>query len=123
MINPAFLLSGVGMILAGMIPVMWWRYRTLVRWRNFWLGSGLWALAISLKLAMDLTLTPIFVGWLSGIYTAAGIALISGAYVGLRTGFFESGLTYVVGLRTRIRKFGFDEAVALGLGFGAGSRC
>jgi len=118
MINPYFALSGIGMMLAGVLPILWWRYRTLVPWRDFWFGIGVWAVAISLKIGMDVTVTPLFVSWLSGIYTAIGIAIITGAYVGLRTGLFESGLTYVIALKTRLKKMDFQQAVAFGLGFG-----
>jgi len=118
MINPVFLLSGAGMMLAGLLPLMWWRYRTLVPWRDFFLGSAMWALAVSIKLVMDFSVTPLFVGWLSGIYTALGIAIITGAYVGLRTGFFESGFTYMAAARTRMKRYDFQQAVAFGLGFG-----
>ncbi len=118
MINPYFALSGIGMMLAGIVPLLWWRYRTLVPWRDFWSGAGVWALAIFVKLVLDLTLTPLLAGWLSGIYTSLGIAILLGAYVGLRTGFFESGFTYLFAIKQKLSKFDFQQAVAFGLGFG-----
>jgi uncharacterized membrane protein YhfC len=92
MINPYFALSGIGMMLVGLLPLLWWRYRTLVPWRDFWFGVG--------------------------IYTSVGIAIITGAYVGLRTGFFESGGTYLFALKKKLHKYDFQQAVAFGLGFG-----
>jgi uncharacterized membrane protein YhfC len=118
MINQYFLLSGLGMMLAGILPVLWWRYRTLVPWRDFWLGAAVWGLAIFIKVILDLTITPFFVNWLQGIYTILGIAILSGAYVGLRTGLLESGFTYLLALKTRVKKYDFQQAVAFGLGFG-----
>jgi len=119
MINPYFALSGIGMMLAGLVPLLWWRYRTLVPWRDFWFGAGVWALAISLKVFMDVAITPAFVNCLSGIYTAGGIAIITGAYVGLRTGFFESGGTYLFAIKKKLNKMDFQQAIAFGLGFGS----
>ncbi len=118
MVNPAFLLSGLGMMLVGIAPVLWWRYRTLVPWKDFWLGVVLWMAAIGTKIVMDLTVTGPFLNTMGGIYTTFGIAIISGAYVGLRTGILESGLTYIAGIKSRIKKFDFEQAVALGLAFG-----
>jgi uncharacterized membrane protein YhfC len=118
MINPMFLLSGIGMMLTGLIPVFWWRYRTLVSWRYFLLGAGVWAAAVAVKVALDLTFTPLLVKWLTGIYAGLGIAIISGAYVGLRTGLLESGLTYLVVLREKLKRMSFEQALALGLAFG-----
>ncbi len=119
MINPLFIFSGIGMMLVGLLPVIFWRYRTLVSWRYFLWGAGVWVVATAVKVALDLTVTPILVNWLVGIYTALGIAIISGAYVGLRTGLLESGLTYFVVLREKLKRMDFQQAVAFGLAFGA----
>ena len=80
MVNPVFALSGLGMILVGIVPILWWRYRTLVPWKNFWLGSLLWIIAITIKVLMDISITPVLVSHLQGIYTGLGIAIITGAY-------------------------------------------
>jgi uncharacterized membrane protein YhfC len=118
MINPLFLLSGVGMMLAGLLPVLWWRYGKLVSWRYFFLGAGVWVIAVALKAALDLTFSPVLVNWLTGIYAGLGIAVISGAYVGLRTGLFESGFTYLAVVRDKLRRMNFEQAIAVGLAFG-----
>lgn len=118
MINPLFALSGIGMMLVGLLPILWWRYRTLVPWRDFWYGAGIWAAAISIKLLMDFSITPLLVRWLGGIYTGIGIAILMGAYVGLRTGFFESGFTYLFAIKKKLKNYDFQQAVAFGLGFG-----
>lgn len=118
MINPLFALSGIGMMLVGLLPILWWRYRTLVPWRDFWYGAGIWAVAISIKLLMDVSITPLLVRWLGGIYTGVGIAILMGAYVGLRTGFFESGFTYIFAIKKKLKNYDFQQAVAFGLGFG-----
>ena len=118
MMNPVFLLSGIGMMLAGIVPVLWWRYRTLASWRYFFWGAAAWAAAIAVKLTLDLTFTPVMVGWLTGTYAGLGIAIISGAYVGLRTGLFESGFTYIAAARKKMKNMSFEQAAAFGLGFG-----
>jgi len=119
MINQLFLLSGIGMMLAGILPVLWWRYRTLVSWRYFIWGGGVWALAAALKAALDLAVTPMLVGWLAGTYTVIGIAMISGAYIGLRTGVLESGLTYLAVIRKSLSRMNFRQAMAFGIAFGS----
>jgi uncharacterized membrane protein YhfC len=39
-------------------------------------------------------------------------------YFGLRTGIFESGITYVAVKKTGLSRTTFDEAIALGIEFG-----
>ena len=118
MTNPVLLLSGIGMILVGILFPLYWKNKTKVNANFFFWGAGAWILAITAKILLDMTLTPILNVWLfpHGITTAL---IVSCLYVGLRTGIFESGFSYLVILKTKLKKMGYKEGVAFGLGFGA----
>ncbi len=67
---------------------------------------------------MDLTITqPIQAALLANLPVLTVVVIMS-LYVGLRTGFLESGITYLVVKYTSLSRSGFNEAVALGIGFG-----
>lgn len=107
------LLSGAGMIAVGAIAIFLWRKRAGAEF--FLFGAIFWVAAIAIKVIMDFTVTAPFRGLLP--QTLAGV-LILGLYYGLRTGIFESGIPYVA---TRVARMAptFDQAVAIGIGFGA----
>jgi hypothetical protein len=107
------LLSGAGMIAVGAIAVYIWRRRAGAEY--FLFGAVFWMAAIAIKIAMDLTVTVPFRELLP--HTLAG-GLTVGLYYGLRTGIFESGIPYL-SARTAHLKTTFDQAVAIGIGFGA----
>ncbi len=107
------LLSGAGMIAVGAIAVYCWRRRAGAEY--FLFGALFWMAAIAVKLAMDFTVTAPFRELLP--HTLAG-ALIVGLYYGLRTGLFESGIPYLSARLARMKP-AFDQAVAIGIGFGA----
>jgi len=71
------------------------------------------------KLVMDLTVTAYLY---EGVYAYGAMALMitAGLYLGLRTGLFESGLTYIAGRKLgSLKKIKLNEAIAFGIGFGA----
>jgi uncharacterized membrane protein YhfC len=101
---------------AGAMAYWYLKYRTGIQY--FLIGGILWAVAIGIKLAMDLTITPAIQGALLASLPVLTVVLIMSLYVGLRTGFLESGITYLVVKYTSLSRSGFKEAVALGIGFG-----
>jgi uncharacterized membrane protein YhfC len=101
---------------AGAMAYWYLKYRTGIQY--FLIGGILWAVAIGIKLAMDLTITPVIQGALLASLPVLTVVIIMSLYVGLRTGFFESGITYLVVKYTSLSRSGFEEAVALGIGFG-----
>ncbi|MCD6236582.1 MAG: YhfC family intramembrane metalloprotease [Thermoplasmata archaeon] len=117
MVNPWLMVAGVGMISVGIIPIVWWSKKEKVSAKYFILGAMVWFVAILPKVIMDVTVTPSLSNYLENHGTVA-LAIILGLYVGLRTGLFESGFTYIAGLKTKLRQITFDQAVAFGLGFG-----
>ncbi len=107
------LLTGIGMIAVGIAAVFFWRRRA--GFEYFWYGGMLWAVAISIKLAMDFTVSP----QLKGLVPASFVGVLAlGLYYGLRTGIFESGIPYAV-FRLARKAPTFDQAVAVGIGAGA----
>ncbi|HID18439.1 TPA: hypothetical protein EYP27_02745 [Candidatus Bathyarchaeota archaeon] len=57
-----------------------------------------------------------FEGWATEAYGLTEMLIIIGAYVGLRTGFFECGFTHLTFSRSQLRSMSADEATALGIG-------
>lgn len=119
MVSPLLLLSGIGMMLVAIIAVLYWKRKTKTALRYFLYGSALWVVAILAKIAMNLTVTGPLYYILRDSYSEAVFISLLGLYVGLQTGLFESGLSYIAVLKTKLRKMNFNEAVAFGIGFGA----
>ena len=107
-INPFLLISGIGMILVGAIPIIYWWKKKNVSIKYFALGALLWSVAIAAKILTAITLTPF----------VPALPIILGIYVGLRTGIFESGFTYLAALKTKLKEIKPDHAIAFALGFG-----
>lgn len=118
MVNSLLLLSPIGMIVAGLAAVFWWKASSKVKWKYFLFGAVLWVLAIAPKFLMDMTITRPFYMMLSA-YGEAALLIGLGLYVGLRTGFFESGFSYIAVAKTKFRKMKLKEALAFGIGFGS----
>ncbi len=118
MVNSFLLISPIGMILVGAIALYYWRKKTGVAGIYFGLGALIWAIAIGIKLLMDLTITTPFYLFL---YSYGPLVALGGLslYVGLRTGLLESGLSYLGVRYTRFRTMNLDQALAFGIGFGA----
>jgi uncharacterized membrane protein YhfC len=118
MVNPYLIISPIGMILVGLIALVYWRRKTGVSWKFFGFGALLWVVAIGIKLAMDFTITTPFYLYLYSY--SAFVALIGlSIYVGLRTGLLESGLSYLGVAKTGFRTMTLNQALAFGIGFGA----
>jgi len=110
MTNPYLLFSGIGMILVGILPVVYWRKD--VELKYFLFGALTWAAAIGVKVLMDLTPLNDF---LMRKFTISTFIVIFGVYVGLRTGILENGFTYIASKKIEMN---FKDAVGFGIGFG-----
>ena len=118
MISWLNLLSGLGMITVGAGAMAYWYHKKRISPVYFLLGGILWAAAIAIKVIMDLTISPSLAQQVGIIFTPIAATVLLGIYYGLRTGILESGITYLAVRFTKLSKSGFDEAVALGIGFG-----
>ncbi|RLI97226.1 MAG: hypothetical protein DRO99_03300 [Candidatus Aenigmatarchaeota archaeon] len=117
-INPLLMTSGIGMILIGIVSIAYWKRRTGVKWKVFLFGMLIWAVAITAKSVMDITVTVPLQEAMLAYGGITGILAGMGLYVGIRTGLLESGLSYI-GVKKSSLKMGFDDAMAFGIGFGA----
>jgi uncharacterized membrane protein YhfC len=112
------LLSGLGMFAIGLVAMAYWYFTKHTKLRYFAFGGLLWAAAILPKLIMDLTITAPIQTLMLKFMPVIWVVVAMSLYVGLRTGFFESGITYLAVKYTKLSKIDFNEAVALGIGFG-----
>jgi uncharacterized membrane protein YhfC len=110
--------SGTGMMLVAVLAVVIWRCigHTPVRW--YWVGAGLWAIAVALKI-LDATLTSAFV--LSSLKSLPYpiYILLAGLYCGIQSAVFEMGITLVAVLIWRRLGQDAERSIAIGVGAGA----
>lgn len=118
MISWLNLLSGPGMIAVGAGAMVYWYSKKRISPLYFLIGGVLWAVAIGIKLIMDLTISSSLSQQVMVIFAPLAAFTVLGLYYGLRTGILESGLSYLAVRYTKLANSGFDEAVALGIGFG-----
>jgi uncharacterized membrane protein YhfC len=118
-------LPGIGMLAVGIGAILLWfllKGKKPAYFGYFVLGAIFWAIAIMPKYAMDYTITAGVESILVSSLPIMAVIIIVALYFGLRTGFFESGFTYLIikylGRYIGLTKMGFNEAVALGIGFG-----
>ncbi len=119
-INPFLMLAGIGMMAVAAIAVAYWKRRSSWKWFSY--GALVWIAAIAVKLAMDMTITQPVENGILDLYGMAAVIAFASVYVGLRTGFFESGFTYLFAKKRAKKnkaKITFNDAVAFGIGFGA----
>ena len=117
-ISPLNLISGLGMIAVGAGSMAYWCFKKRISPVYFLIGGVLWAAAIAIKLIMDLTISPGLQFQVTTAFTPLIATAILGFYYGLRTGIFECGIPYLAARYSRLSRSSFDEAVAIGIGFG-----
>ncbi len=115
----ALLASGPLMVLVALIFVIGWERKTAIRLRWFWVGAGIWAVGVALKILWAVALNEPILGLLKSalphdLYIAAG-----SIYIGLLTGIFEIGITLAFAWKWRQMTRTGDRAVAVGIGAGA----
>jgi uncharacterized membrane protein YhfC len=117
-LDPVLLISALGMFAVGLAAVLGWRRRAKSPWVFFGIGALAWTVGVALKVAWALPANkPILAVFSSHLGRAAGPA--SWLYVGLLTGVFEVGATWLFVRYTRLRRASGADAMAFGLGFGA----
>jgi uncharacterized membrane protein YhfC len=111
-----FLLSGAGMLAVAAAAVIALRRRA--SWVFFGMGALAWTVGVALKVAWAVPLNkPILAAFAKHLGPASGP--VSWLYIGLLTGVFEVGATWVFARSARLRRASGDEALAFGVGFGA----
>ncbi len=119
MVSPIFLLSGIGMITVGIVAIWYWRNYCYAPWLGFAFGAGAWTITVALKFGFAISFNSIVYGGLYENLPDIAALIFFSFYVGLLTGFFECGGSYLIIAKTRIAKYDWDKAVAFGVGFGA----
>lgn len=114
------LVSSVGMLVVAGIAVIYWRRVSGLQFRWFWVGAGLWTVAVILKGLLSGTLTNWMAGWLFKAGQPYAFRVLGGGlFVGLESSLFEVGLTCVAVLMWRTLGRDADRAIGIGLGAGA----
>jgi len=110
--------SGVGMMIVAVAAVLlWWRIALVpVRW--YWVGAGLWAVAVALKIICALLSNTLVLNALKGLPHGAYV-VVGGLYVGVQSSVFEIGLTLLAVLIWQ--QLGRDAGRAITIGVGAGA--
>lgn len=118
MISALNLLSGLGMMAVAVIAIVYWRQKKHSKAVYFAAGAIFWVVAIAIKVIMDLTISRPFYDWLGNTLPIDAAVIVTGLYLGLRTGILENGAVYLGTLYTKLKNMSFDDAVAVGIGFG-----
>lgn len=110
--------SGIGMMTVAVVAVLVWRRigRVQVRW--YWVGAGLWTVAVALKILVALLSNAFVLNSLKGLPYPAYLTL-GALFVGVQSSFFEMGLTLLAVLMWR--QLGRDAGRAITIGVGAGA--
>ena len=102
------------MMLVAIAAVIYWRRRTHLPHRWFWIGAGLWTVAVAIKFAIAIpTNGPIF-KLLETSLNYPAYLVGGGLFGGLESSLSEIGLTWLA-----VRKwpqFGQDAEQAIGIG-------
>jgi len=113
-----FFLSGAGMMIVGLAPVVWCGRRRAAR---FAIGAGAaaWTVAVALKFAWAVPLNDPIRHKLESLLPQALAHPAFYLYVGLLTGVFECTIPWLLVRRSRLKTADWSQAVAFGIGFGA----
>jgi len=117
--NPILILGPIGMFLVGLLSILIWKLKKKIKLKYFIYGGLIWISAIIPKIILDLTITRKLNYLVINTFGLFASFIILGIYIGLRTGFFECGFTYLAIAKSRLRESSFNEIVAFGIGFGA----
>jgi len=117
--SPFALASGIGMITVAVIAVVAWRARTQAAWKAVALGAAAWAAGVALKIAWAVPTNRVVLSVLKRALGETFGDVAGWLYIGLLTGIFECGVTWLFVRKTRLRTAGRDDAIAFGIAFGA----
>jgi len=118
-LNPLFIASGLGMIVVGFFFIIYWKMKTKINYSPFLLGALVWIICIALKFAWAIPINKRLLNLLLSVLGTSFGSLIFWIYVGLLTGIFECGITYLFVRYSKMRKYGYNQAVSFGIGFGS----
>ncbi|HTY89890.1 MAG TPA: YhfC family glutamic-type intramembrane protease [Methanocella sp.] len=106
------------MMAVAVIAAGYWYWKKKSKVIYFAAGALFWVVAIAIKVIMDLTISQPLYAWLGAALPVDAAVLATGLYLGLRTGILENGVIYLGTLYSKLKNMSFDDAVAVGIGFG-----
>jgi len=113
------LVPGLGMILVAAVAVIYWRRASGARFRWFWIGAGLWTVAVAVKVAAALATSAAVIGWLKDCLPYPLFLVCAGVFGGLQSSLCEMGFTLLAVWIWRVLGRDAGRAIAIGVGAGA----
>lgn len=113
------LVPALGMMLVAVGAVCFWRHISGIRFRWFWIGAALWAVAVALKLGCNMLTSGPLLSFMKSRLSYPLFVVSGGCYIGIQSSVFEMGLTLLAVLIWR--QLGTDAGKAIGIGVGAGA--
>ncbi len=113
------LISAAAMLVVAGVSVWICRRRTQAAWRWFWIGAGLWTVAVAVKFAIAIPLNTPLLGALKSSLPHWAYLTLGMIYGGAMTGLTEVLFVYLAGLRWRQMAATAERAAAIGVGAGA----
>jgi hypothetical protein len=111
--------SGAGMIFVGASALITWRLISRTPWRWFWVGAGLWAVAVLVKLCIGLLVNGSALGWFRHTLAYPAYIALGGVFIGLESSLCEIGI--IIAAAAWWRQLGRDANRAIAIGVGAGA--
>ncbi len=121
-VDPNLLLAlvpGLGMILVAAVAVVYWRRASRARFRWFWIGAGLWTVAVAVKVLAALASNAAVLGWLKQSLSYPLFVVCGGLFGGLQSSLCEIGFTLLAVWIWRALGRDAGRAIAIGVGAGA----
>ena len=113
------LASGFGMIVVAIAAVIVWRRISHVGFRWFWIGAGLWTVAVAVKVVCALLTNAAVIGYLTSHLPYQVQVACGGLFLGIQSSLCEMGFTLLAVWFWRQLGKEADRAVAIGVGAGA----
>ncbi len=113
------LIAGILMCAVGLGFMTWWRVKTQLRYRWFFIGGALWMIAVMGKIPFQLTVAPSVYSLLGETFPRALEIFFIGLYVGLISSLFEIGLTLLAALIWKSLSTNRRRGIGIGIGAGA----
>ena len=109
----------VGMMIVAAVFVAYWRRVSKLQFKWFWVGAGLWTVAVILKTVFALLAHKKALSMMEEHLSYPLFIIAGGLFVGAYSSLFEIGLTLLAVIIWR--KLGTDANRAIGIGIGAGT--
>ncbi len=111
--------SSLGMMLVGVAAVIYWKRVSHVRLRWFWVGAGLWTVAVAVKVVCALASNAAVIGFLKHYLPYPLMVACGGLFLGIESSMCEMGFTLLAVLIWRQLGREAGRAIAIGVGAGA----